>query len=93
MNGTSEERYASHPYVTGYIDGYYVDFVPCYDISNSKQLKSAVDRTLLHTKYIRANLTQKQADEVILLKKFMKSVGTYGSEFKVGDFQVTSAKY
>ena len=86
MNGTSEERYASHPYVTGYIDGYYVDFVPCYDISNSEQLKSAVDRTLLHTKYITANLTKKQADEVILLKKFMKSVGTYGSEFKVGGF-------
>jgi len=86
MEGSSEERYASHPYVTGYIDGYYVDFVPCYDIKSSTELKSAVDRTLLHTEYIKANLSVKQADEVVLLKKFMDSVGTYGSEFRVGGF-------
>jgi len=86
MNGISEERYASHPYVTGYIEGYYVDFVPCYNITTSNELKSAVDRTLLHTEYIKTNLTDKQADEVVLLKKFMESVGTYGSEFKVGGF-------
>jgi tRNA nucleotidyltransferase (CCA-adding enzyme) len=86
MEGGSEERYASHPYVTGYIEDYYVDFVPCYDIKSSIELKSAVDRTLLHTKYIKANLRDKQTDEVVLLKKFMDSVGTYGSEFKVGGF-------
>jgi tRNA nucleotidyltransferase (CCA-adding enzyme) len=86
MNGKSEERYASHPYVTGYIDGYYIDFVPCYNIKDSEELKSAVDRTLLHTEYIKAKLTIEQADEVVLLKKFMESVGTYGSEFKVGGF-------
>ena len=86
MEGGSEERYASHPYVTGYINGYYVDFVPCYDIKSSVELKSAVDRTLLHTEYIKAHLTTEQADEVVLLKKFMDSVGTYGSEFRVGGF-------
>lgn len=86
MNGSYEERYASHPYVTGYIKGYYIDFVPCYDIKSSIELKSAVDRTLLHTEYIKAKLTLKQADEVVLLKKFMEAVGTYGSEFKVGGF-------
>lgn len=86
MNGTAEERYASHPYVTGFIEGYFVDFVPCYDIKSSDELKSAVDRTLLHTEYVKANLSNKQADEVVLLKKFMESVGTYGSEFKVGGF-------
>lgn len=86
VEGSSEERYASHPYVTGYVDNYYVDFVPCYDIADSEELKSAVDRTLLHTEYIKANLRPKQADEVVLLKKFMESVGTYGSEFKVGGF-------
>jgi tRNA nucleotidyltransferase (CCA-adding enzyme) len=86
MGGTYEERYASHPYVTGFIEGYYVDLVPCYSIESSEELKSAVDRTLLHTKFIKANLTKKQEDEVVLLKKFMESVGTYGSEFKVGGF-------
>jgi len=86
MDGSAEERYASHPYVTGYIQGYYVDFVPCYDIKSYEELKSAVDRTLLHTEYIKANLKPEQENEVVLLKKFMETVGTYGSEFKVGGF-------
>ncbi|MDO5836074.1 MAG: CCA tRNA nucleotidyltransferase [Methanobacterium sp.] len=86
MQGTHEERYASHPYLTGYIGGYTVDFVPCYDIKDSSELKSAVDRTLLHTQYILSTLNPNQAREVRLLKRFMKMVGTYGSEFKVGGF-------
>ncbi len=86
MQGSSEERYASHPYVTGFINGYEIDFVPCYSIKDSSQLKSAVDRTILHTEYIKKNLSAEQADEVLLLKRFMESVGTYGSEFKVGGF-------
>jgi tRNA nucleotidyltransferase (CCA-adding enzyme) len=86
MNGKYECRYASHPYITGLIDGYEIDFVPCYNIKHSKELKSAVDRTIPHTKYVKKNLNHQQADEVILLKQFMKSIGTYGSEFKVGGF-------
>ncbi|MGB9838436.1 CCA tRNA nucleotidyltransferase [Methanothermobacter sp.] len=86
FQGKAEERYASHPYVTGYIDGYEVDFVPCYRISNASELRSAVDRTILHTEYIQRNLKEEQMDEVLLLKQFMKSTGTYGSEFRVGGF-------
>lgn len=86
MNGESEERYASHPYVTGFIRGFKIDFVPCYDIKTSEQLKSAVDRTILHTEYVKKNLKPEQINEVLLLKTFMESLGTYGSEFKVGGF-------
>ena len=86
MHGKYELRYASHPYITGIIDGYEIDFVPCYDIKNSEELKSAVDRTIPHTKYVKENLNHKQSDEVILLKRFMEFVQTYGSEFKVGGF-------
>lgn len=86
MSGESEERYASHPYVTGYINGYSVDFVPCYHIEDSEQLKSAVDRTILHTYYIKENLRENQIDDVLILKKFMEGIETYGSEFKVGGF-------
>ena len=46
----------------------------------------AVDRTILHTKYIQGHLRKDQEDEVLLLKKFMDAVGTYGSEFKTGGF-------
>ncbi|MBZ9571501.1 CCA tRNA nucleotidyltransferase [Methanobrevibacter sp. TMH8] len=86
MKGIAEEHYASHPYLTSHINGYDVDFVPCYKIDCAEKLKSAVDRTVLHTKYIQKHLKEEQKDEVLLLKKFMKEVGTYGSEFKVGGF-------
>ena len=86
LNGIAEEHYASHPYITSHIKGYDVDFVPCYKIANASQLKSAVDRTLLHTQYMEKHLDSNQKDEVLLLKKFMSEVGTYGSEFKVGGF-------
>ncbi|BDZ71301.1 nucleotidyltransferase domain-containing protein [Methanobacterium petrolearium] len=88
VDGRYEERYASHPYLTGTIQGYQVDLVPCYDIKHSHELKSAVDRTLLHTQYVVQNLKTDQEKEVRLLKRFMQMVGTYGSEFKVGVFLV-----
>ncbi|WP_394325483.1 nucleotidyltransferase domain-containing protein [Methanobrevibacter arboriphilus] len=56
LNGIAEEHYASHPYLTSHINGYYVDFVPCYKIKTAKELKSAVDRTILHTNYIKKNI-------------------------------------
>lgn len=86
FNGKTSQHYASHPYVTSEIDGFEIDFVPCYKIDDGSQLKSAVDRTILHTKYIKANLKESQKDEVLLLKRFMDMTGTYGSEFKVGGF-------
>ncbi|MGC9516289.1 MAG: CCA tRNA nucleotidyltransferase [Methanomicrobiales archaeon] len=86
LNGDYELRYASHPYVTGLIDGFEIDFVPCYSIENADELKSAVDRTILHTLYVKSNLLNSQKNDVILLKKFMESINTYGSEFKVGGF-------
>ena len=86
FNGVASEHYASHPYLTCDIDGFEVDIVPCYSINDGSQLKSAVDRTILHTKYIQAHLREGQEREVLLLKRFMDCVGTYGSEFKTGGF-------
>lgn len=81
-----EHHFASHPYVTADIEGYEVDIVPCYEIEDGSQLKSAVDRTILHTRFVKSNLVEGQEDEVLLLKRFMSMTGTYGSEFKVGGF-------
>jgi tRNA nucleotidyltransferase (CCA-adding enzyme) len=86
MGGIAEERYASHPYVTGIIEDVKIDLVPCYNVESHGELKSAVDRTILHTEYVKNKLNFEQIDEVLLLKKFMRSIGTYGSEFKVGGF-------
>lgn len=86
MNGKQEFRYASHPYVTGKINGYEIDFVPCYSINSASEIKSAVDRTILHTTYIKENLNSMGMDHVLLLKKFMESINTYSAESKVGGF-------
>ena len=86
FDSTPEHHFASHPYVTTEIEGCEVDIVPCYQIEDGSQLKSAVDRTILHTRYVKANLSEGQEDEVLLLKRFMAMTGTYGSEFKVGGF-------
>lgn len=86
MGGTAEYRYASHPYVTGLVGELEIDFVPCYDIKNTNKIKSAVDRTIPHTEYVKKHLTPEEALEVLLLKCFMKNIDTYGSEFKVGGF-------
>lgn len=86
FNSIPQHHFASHPYVTTDIEDCEVDIVPCYAINDGSELKSAVDRTILHTRYVKDNLTKSQEDEVLLLKRFMAMTGTYGSEFKVGGF-------
>ncbi|MEM2924123.1 MAG: CCA tRNA nucleotidyltransferase [Methanocellales archaeon] len=80
-----EERYAEHPYVKAFINGYEVDLVPCYAISRPEKLKSAVDRTPFHNQYVIEHIKGKE-DEVLLLKQFMKGISTYGSELKTQGF-------
>jgi len=81
-----EEKYAQHPYARGKFNGFSVDIVPSYKIKSPEELRTAVDRTPLHTDYVRENLSDEQKDDVRLLKAFMKGIGVYGAEVKVGGF-------
>jgi tRNA nucleotidyltransferase (CCA-adding enzyme) len=80
-----EEKYAEHAYVHAFVDGFEVDLVPCYLVEDASQLRSAVDRTPFHTKYISSRIAGLE-NEVLLLKQFMKGIGVYGSELKTGGF-------
>jgi tRNA nucleotidyltransferase (CCA-adding enzyme) len=80
-----EEKYAEHAYIHARIDGFEVDLVPCYLVDDASSLKSAVDRTPFHTKYVSLRIKGKE-DDVLLLKQFMKGVNVYGSELKTGGF-------
>lgn len=80
------EKYAEHPYVSSNEFGRKVDIVPCFIINNAKERLTAVDRTPLHSEYLKANLTMQQKDEVKLLKLFMRKQGIYGSELKTNGF-------
>lgn len=79
------ERFAEHPYLEIFVEGYRVDIVPCYD-AEPGEWQSATDRTPYHTDYIRKRLTKNMRGEVRLLKKFMQGIDVYGAEIKVGGF-------
>jgi tRNA nucleotidyltransferase (CCA-adding enzyme) len=79
------ERFAEHPYLEVYMEGYRVDIVPCYDTAPG-EWQSATDRTPYHTDYIKTHLNADMHDEIRLLKKFMQGISVYGAEIKVGGF-------
>jgi len=79
------ERFAEHPYLEAIIDKVRVNIVPCYRVKRGEWI-SATDRTTFHTDYVKPLLEERKCGEVRLLKRFMKGVGVYGAEIKVGGF-------
>jgi len=79
------ERFAEHPYLEAIVDNVWVNVVPCYKVKRGEWI-SATDRTPFHTDYVKPLLDERMGGEVRLLKRFMKGVGVYGAEIKVGGF-------
>jgi tRNA nucleotidyltransferase (CCA-adding enzyme) len=86
IEGNFTEAYAEHPYLQSLIDGFTVDFVPCFSTSTDKKILSSTDRTPLHTEYLNKNLNKEKKEEVRLLKQFIKGIRVYGAEIKVQGF-------
>jgi len=82
----TKEKYAEHPYIYGYYKDYEVDIVPCYDIDEISDMKSAVDRTPFHTEYIIENLAEDQKEEAMLFKAYLEGIGAYGAKAEVWGF-------
>lgn len=59
--------------------------MPCYDVRDPSRIKSAVDRTPFHSRYVSEHIKGRE-DEVLLLKQFMKGIGVYGSDLRTGGF-------
>lgn len=76
--------YAEHPYARFRLDGRRIDLVPAYKIRTAAERVSAVDRSVLHTSFVRRTL--KSIDDVLLLKSFLQANGLYGAEIKVQGF-------
>ncbi len=85
LGGGVRLRYASHPYVEGFVEGLRVNVVPCYDTEPGKWI-TPVDRTPYHTRYVKSMLDERLADEVRLLKAFLMNDGIYGAEIKTRGF-------
>lgn len=81
-----EECFAEHPYIRGMFKEYKTELVPCYKIEHASQKLSAVDRTPLHTRYIKKHLKESQKKEVRLFKQFLKGTGCYGAEAEIEGF-------
>jgi tRNA nucleotidyltransferase (CCA-adding enzyme) len=73
------EKYAEHPYISATIEGFDVDLVPCFKVESASAIRSSVDRTPFHTRYIEAKIGH-LVDEVLLAKQFAKAGGVYGSD-------------
>ncbi|HVA82618.1 MAG TPA: CCA tRNA nucleotidyltransferase [Candidatus Aquilonibacter sp.] len=83
-----ELKYAEHPYLRLYLSemNIKIDLVPAYKIENVEELATAVDRTPFHTKFMNENLSERQRDEVRLLKYMLKNHNIYGAEVKIKGF-------
>ena len=79
------ERFAEHPYLEAIVNGTRVNIVPCYKAKLGEWV-SATDRTPFHTDYVMPRLDERLRSEIRLLKRFMKGIGVYGAEIKVGGF-------
>jgi tRNA nucleotidyltransferase (CCA-adding enzyme) len=86
---TAIEKYAEHPYLNMEITEadtvLDIDLVPCYAVSSALCIKSAVDRTPFHTRYMQERIGP-YTDDVLLLKQFTKSAGVYGSDLMTEGF-------
>lgn len=86
LKGTYKIEYAQHPYVSGEVEGVKIDIVPCFDVKTPEKIKSAVDRTPFHVKYIEKRLSPDLSDEVRLLKQFCAVNKIYGADAKTEGF-------
>lgn len=78
-------RYSEHPYVEAIVGTTKVNIVPCYNVTIGNW-KSSADRSPYHTSYMKENLNTYLIEQVRLLKKFLKSIGVYGSQLAISGF-------
>ena len=81
-----ELRYAEHPYLRGHFEGFTVDAVPGYAISDSSRPQSAVDRTPFHQEYLERRETPELVGQVRLAKQFFRALNVYGADARTGGF-------
>jgi tRNA nucleotidyltransferase (CCA-adding enzyme) len=78
--------FAEHPYVEAVVDGFTLDIVPSIEMGEGESPITSVDRTPLHTVFMNGKLTEKTKSDIRVLKQFMKGIGVYGAELRVGGF-------
>ncbi|WP_425461946.1 CCA tRNA nucleotidyltransferase [Natronosalvus hydrolyticus] len=83
---SGHEEYAEHPYVKGTYDGFDIDIVPCFRLERASDIRSAVDRTPFHNRYLDRRLDETLADDSRITKQFLKGIDVYGSDLRTAGF-------
>ncbi|GBF08641.1 CCA-adding enzyme [Aeropyrum pernix] len=80
-------KYSEHPYATVSLMGMQADVVPA-PLAVDPRDAVGVERTPFHTRYVRSRLEEKPwlVDDILLFKSFLKGIGVYGAETRVGGF-------
>jgi len=88
LGASLETRYASHPYYVLKLRELEVEVVPAYYASSPEHVVTPVDRTPLHTSYVREVLSRNPAlkRDIRVFKKLLKNLKIYGAETWVGGF-------
>ncbi|MHA1679368.1 MAG: hypothetical protein ACTSUE_00010 [Promethearchaeota archaeon] len=80
--------YAEHPYLGLILDDITFDLVFCYELDSNyiyeKGIISSMDRTPLHSKFVKESLSNEQKDDVRLAKAFLKAHYIYGDKSACG---------
>ncbi len=79
-------RYSAHPYARVELSGFEIEVVPAYKVEEAMELKTPVDRSPLHAKFLEERMSADLAREARLLKAFVKGIGAYGAEVRVEGF-------
>ena len=83
-----QKTFSQHPYLSLKMDGFDIDILCCFDISQaeikSKGPITAVDRTIHHSRHIADSLTERMREDVRLLKSFVRASHAYGDMCAVG---------
>ena len=80
-------RYSEHPYLVLSREGVRVEVVPALSRDSPGKPLTAVDRTPLHTEYIRSRARDPLLrDQIRLSKQFARNIGVYGAEIAVEGF-------
>ncbi|HIE23591.1 MAG TPA: CCA tRNA nucleotidyltransferase [Candidatus Korarchaeota archaeon] len=79
-------RYSAHPYARVKLSGFEIDVVPAYEVKEAVELRTPVDRSPLHARFLEERMTPDLAREARLLKAFVKGMGAYGAEVRVEGF-------
>ncbi len=81
-----EVIHGSRDYAKFNYKGFEVEVIPLYKLDNAEEAINSIDASQFHINYVKAHITPKLADEIRLLKQFLKANNLYGAETHISGF-------